>query len=190
MKAFLREDIITSLSPDGDTEIGQIPRDVGLERLRFNGQRVVDLATLDSMWVRPMAGGFELHAIEVPGSQLVRMRYRDRKRLQVIGGRISLKSSEQIAAELDKQRRALIVAQTKRKLEASVGPAELRLEYLAAIVTIIIEHVLNSTFASTELLSDILPLMKTAYPVDRLAARVKSAVSKSSEHLNDLWSKL
>ena len=51
MKANLKEDIIVMLTENGSTEIGPLPKNVGLERLRFNGQRVVDLFDLtDGIW--------------------------------------------------------------------------------------------------------------------------------------------
>jgi len=66
MKANLKEDIIIMLTENGKVEIGTLPKNVGLERLRFNGKSVVDLFDLNEIWVRYVNGTFELHAIEVP----------------------------------------------------------------------------------------------------------------------------
>jgi len=80
MKAFLKEDIILHITANGDTEIGDLVPKVGLERQRFDGTEMVDLINLDEMWVRHKGGdAFELHAVQVPNSQLVQMNYLDRK---------------------------------------------------------------------------------------------------------------
>lgn len=60
MRAHLREDIIKNFTEAGDTEVGIIPRDkkkVGLERLRFDGQKIVDLADLETIYVRSLGNG-------------------------------------------------------------------------------------------------------------------------------------
>ena len=100
MLAILNEDIIIRISEElGDTEIGSIPprmRGVGLERLRFDGAKLVDLMDLTSIWVRPVGDGFELHAIEVPGATEVAMGYPDRDLLiRGVGGEIRLKTAEE-----------------------------------------------------------------------------------------------
>jgi len=57
MRAMLDRDIIVHLTPHGDTEIGSIPKGAGLERMRFDGKQLVDLATLGEIWVEPIPGG-------------------------------------------------------------------------------------------------------------------------------------
>lgn len=79
----------------GETEVGPIPNNVGLERLRWNGTSVVDLANLSAMYVRYEAGMFTLHAVKVHNSQLVLMRYGDRKRLRIVDGVIGLYTTEE-----------------------------------------------------------------------------------------------
>lgn len=49
MKATLDRDIIVHLTPHGATEIGNLPTGAGLERLRFDGKKVVDLASLSTI---------------------------------------------------------------------------------------------------------------------------------------------
>jgi len=99
MKAIVDKDIIVHITERGDTEIGRLPRGVGLERLRWDGSKVVDLADLDEIWVEYKNGAFILHAIEVPRSQLVKMTYKDRKRLTVEDGKIRLLTAEEMAAK-------------------------------------------------------------------------------------------
>jgi len=99
MKAIVDKDIIVHITERGNTEIGHLPRGVGLERLRWDGSKVVDLADLDEIWVEYKNGAFILHAIEVPRSQLVKMTYKDRKRLTVEDGKIRLLTAEEMAAK-------------------------------------------------------------------------------------------
>ena len=99
MKAFVQDDIIINITEEGDTEIGSIPKGVGLERLRFDGEKVVDLADLSEFWVLPTLGGFELHCIEVVNSHLIQMTYSDRKFLTLNSGSIRLKTPEEIEAD-------------------------------------------------------------------------------------------
>jgi len=99
MRAVLENDIIVHITERGDTEIGQIPKGVGLERLRWDGKKVVDLADLDQIWVEERNGVFILHAIEVPGTQKVSMTYADRKKLTRDADLIRLKSTNEIEAD-------------------------------------------------------------------------------------------
>jgi hypothetical protein len=96
MRVSLHEDMIVGFS--GDTEIGNLPKGVGLERLRWDGSKVVDLAALEGMWVRHRNGTFSLHAVSVPGSQWVSMMYRERNRLYVNAGVIALKTEQEMTA--------------------------------------------------------------------------------------------
>lgn len=100
MRAVLDGDVIVKLTIKEDigTEVGPLPKGVGLERLRFDGKKVVDLAELSEMWVEQKGGAFVLHAIPVPNAQLVQMRYQDRKSLSNDAGEIRLKT------ELEKQK--------------------------------------------------------------------------------------
>ncbi len=85
----------------GDVLVDELPRNVGLERLRVVDGRVVDLARLDVLHVVPLPqGGFEFFASPRPGSQPVRMRWEDRSRLRVGGdGAIRVITREKEEAE-------------------------------------------------------------------------------------------
>ena len=103
MKAVVKQDIIVHITERGDTEIGKLPKGVGLERLRWDGTKVVDLADLDEIWVEHKNGAFILHAVEVPGSQLVKMHYRDRKRLTMDKGKIRLLTDEELQEKRERE---------------------------------------------------------------------------------------
>ena len=98
MKAALNGDIILQVNV-GDTEIGPIPKGVGLERLRWDGQRVVDLMSMNPIWVEHRGGVFILHAVKGLGWQSVAMNYTERKRLINDNGTFRVKTTQEIAAE-------------------------------------------------------------------------------------------
>jgi len=103
MKAILKDDIIIRITERGTTEIGTLPKGIGLERLRFNGTQIVDLADLSSIWIENQGGVFILHAIEVEESQQVEMTYNDRKRLMNANDGIRLRTLEEMDAQEAKE---------------------------------------------------------------------------------------
>lgn len=98
MIATIDGDMIVTVGR-GDTEIGDLPKGVGLERLRWDGSAIVDLATLSQIWVEPINGTFRLHCIPIGNSTLVDMRYADRKNLKINGSAPRVKTAEELAAE-------------------------------------------------------------------------------------------
>jgi len=77
MRAILKDDIIISLvmSSDEVTEIGSIPKNIGLGRLRFDGDKVININNLNQIWVDTYK---ILHCIDTGNCQLVDMTYSDR----------------------------------------------------------------------------------------------------------------
>ena len=119
MRAVVQEDIIVAITERGNVEIGDIPKGVGLERLRWDGTKVVDLATLTEMWVRPVSPTFfELHAVPVKGSQLVQMTYRDRHRLKLdrATGRVILLTQAEWEAEQQRRQQRVKDTEMMRKV--------------------------------------------------------------------------
>jgi len=87
MKAILDGDRIVKFCIDGGVEVGKPPKGVGLERLRWDGKKLVDLATLTNLWVTIGKGGVpQLHAVKQKGAVRVEATYKDRKKLRVENG--------------------------------------------------------------------------------------------------------
>lgn len=123
MNAILDRDIIASwaIAKEG-TEVGQPPTGVGLERLRFDGKSVVDLEKLSEMWVEPIGGGgFALHAVEVPGAQLVKMSYAERRNLVMESGVIRVLTEAEIKARDLGLREGMLKARTREAMAAELG---------------------------------------------------------------------
>lgn len=136
--AVLREDVILRITRQGPaTDIGALPKGVGFDRLRFDGKRLVDLADLETIYVRPSPGGYDLHVVAVPGSQPVTMRYAERKRLTMEGGTIRLMSE----AEAEERQQAREQKNQVERLSAQFGGARGHLAVLYEAVRILLAQV-------------------------------------------------
>ena len=83
MKAILREDLIIKVSLTEGIEIGNIPNTVSLDRLRWDGSKIVDLANVSVIYIRHLGDNFfELHAIPQPNTQWLPMNYKQRRDLR------------------------------------------------------------------------------------------------------------
>ncbi len=120
MRAIIKQDRIIKLG--SGIEIGNIPRDVGLDQLRWDGSKLINLADLTEIYVEP--GTHILHVIPIPGSQLVKMTWADRRHLIDDGEIIRVKTQE----EIDKPKKEAYKAK-RRTAYPSVG------DQLGAILT-------------------------------------------------------
>jgi len=107
MKIICKEDIIINIvspfSKEG-IEVGSIPGRIGLDRFRWTGEKLVDLADLTEFWVREIGPNvFELHAIKVPNSSLISMAYADRKRLYSGPSGIAVYTQEEYEAKQNEE---------------------------------------------------------------------------------------
>jgi hypothetical protein len=84
---------ITS-NPGLGIEVGDLPKGVGLERLRWDGEKIVDLNDLDEMWVNPTTK--ICYPSEKPGLRKVIMKWKEREHLKVEGDIVRLKTKEEI----------------------------------------------------------------------------------------------
>jgi len=183
MKAILDRDIIVSLTPKGNIEIGTIPPEkrgvIGLERLRFDGTKIVDLADLSEFWVEAVAPDFfVLHCIKVPGSQQVVMTYQDRIHLMIENGLIRLKTPLEITAETDKMEKTIIKNRLRQAFKKDIGGPEDALADAWKIITLLIIYIRTGEPTIATFLDSIMPDLEAAYPLatvkDRLTANAKT----------------
>jgi hypothetical protein len=117
VKVLLNEDILVKPWRKGK-QVGAIPKGVGWERLRYDHRidRVVDLMDLDEIYVRFKDGHFELHAVPVPRSQLVTMRYHDKHKLtfETVGVTKTIVCLSDAEYELIREERASSIADNKQ----------------------------------------------------------------------------
>lgn len=93
-----------------------------LKRIRFDGEKFVDLAGLYQMYVVHINNVFELHArSDIPNSQLVTMAYSDRKLLKVEGETIRIKTVQESKDELIKKLIHRVRSKAKVAMEKEMG---------------------------------------------------------------------
>lgn len=119
MRAIIHNyDMIAKVcGPDEGTDVGDKPPGVGLERLRFDGSQLVDIATLSEFYVVRRDGSWELHAVEVPGSQLVAMSHKQTWRLINDGGTYRLKTDNELLTEAQAAKIREVEAERVRRCE-------------------------------------------------------------------------
>jgi len=180
MRAILNNDIIILLTVgDNGTEIGALPKGIGLERLRFDGVKVVDLAALDEIWVKIGAGGaFELHCIDIGDCQLVPMAYNQRELLINISGLYGLKTAEELEAERIVQVNQRAKAKLVRKIKAELGGTdEFQVHSLAFIAALII-YARNQPPVLGAFFDDIIPHIQDMFPMAQWESILKNSAQK------------
>jgi len=102
-RAIIRDDKIVKLTSDRNLgeDIGKLPGGIGFERLRWDGEKIVDLFYLDKFYVDKTTR--HIYARPHDGCDLVEMSYSDRKKLTVDSETGNLRIKTQ--AELDKPKK-------------------------------------------------------------------------------------
>jgi len=180
MKAILYNDLIINLSATEGIEIGGLPKGIGLERLRFDGQIVVDLALLSNIWVLEKVPGFyELHVIPIPGSQLVAMAYADRTKLITEGGAIRVKTPAEIETERLVKQCLLLKNRLRKRLEKKTGDNADQLADAYKLIFALIVYARTQNPALGQFFDDLIVDIKDIYPL----ARVKDALIQAAKTL-------
>jgi len=177
MLAILDNDIIIKLSIADGTEIGSLPSGVGLERLRFDGQDIIDLATLTSIWVcEPVFGFYELHVVPLPNSQLVAMTYSDRNRLITEVGIIRVKTIFEIDEEVLNTNRKILKNRLVKRLERGVGEnVDQHMDILKLLFAIIV-YARTGNAALGDFFDTIIPEIIDTFPLSRVRGELIQSV--------------
>jgi len=176
MRAILNNDIIVNLVSDisRGVEIGALPKDVGIERLRFNGVKVVDLAGLSAFWVERKTDGFILHCVEVPNSTYLEFAYADRKFLILNGGTLRLKTTEEIEAEKLEIKVKILKNKLRLKLLDSIGDAQDQNMQTLAFVCALIVYARIQPPVLGDFLDQIIPDIMEIFPLNRWEQTLKT----------------
>jgi hypothetical protein len=191
MKAVVEGDIIRHITESGDTEIGAIPADkkgVGLERLRWTGTEIVDLTDLSQIWVRSLgADFFELHAVQLPGTQLVSMTYGQRKELIMNNGLIRVKTAEEVSAETRAAQIHLLKAQLWARQRASIGRMEDQLANAYKLIYLLMYYAKTGNPQISDFIDQILPDIKDTFPLDRVKNELETTVRDMNAFMKDYY---
>jgi len=183
MKATLNKDRISFISANSETEIPNIPaklKRIGLERLRFTGSEIVDLADLSEMWVEQKGQSFILHAVEFPGTQKVIMDYTDRRRLVNDAGTYRLLSLEELEEENAKMELARIKARNKLLIRDG--------DFEAVILTLIahvIVYVRTQDKTIEQLFDDLTPMILEGHPLAEKDGPLQGILSRLEEFMEN-----
>ena len=189
MRAILNNDIIVTLIM-GDTkgtEIGDLPKNVGLERLRFNGSEVVDLAELSAFWVETIAGGFMLHAVQVPNSNYIEMAFSDRQYLYINGGAPSVKTPEQIAIEEQAKQILVLKNALRLKLRDTVGDIQDQHMISLAFICAIIVYARQQPQVLADFFDDLIPHIIDIFPLSRWEDILKTGAKDIKTAMQDYY---
>ena len=174
MRAILNNDVIVSLvmnETDG-TEIGDLPKGVGMERLRFNGSEVVDLANLTAFWIEK--GNFALHCVWVSNSQYFEMSYVDRKRLILSDSGLRLKTLEEITIEEQAVKIQKLKNKLKIKLRNSIGDIQDQNMNTLAFVCALIVYARMQPQQLGDFFDEIIPDIIEIFPLNIWKETLKS----------------
>lgn len=172
MKAVVNNDKIVNISESkGTVEIGTPPAGVGLERLRWTGTELVDLAALSQIWVRHLSGDmFDLHASEMPGAQLVTMTYQDRKKLMVDNGQIRLMTAEEVEEEKKDIARWMLKNRLRRRLKNNNGDVNDQIADAFKLIFLLIVYSRTKPQVIADFFDAIIPTIKDVYDLDTVKA--------------------
>ena len=191
MQAVLDRDIILNVISAGGTEVGKPPAGVGLERLRFDGVALVDLMDLSSIWVEPVhGGGFILHAVEVPGAQLVEMRYTDRGNLVMeASGLVRVLALEEIEQRELALQSGMLKASTRKRMTDALGDFPEQLADLTKMVYLLALGVVGKDQAIIDQLQACLTDMAATYDAGLAGASLKKNVGSLRDFMQEYYTK-
>jgi hypothetical protein len=180
MRAILNSDMIIGISfSDDATEIGPLPKGIGLERLRFDGDKVIDLADLSDIWVKIGSGGaFGLHCIDIGDCQLVAMAYSQRDLLINVSGLYAIKTPAEIEAERILALNQLAKARLVRKVKEQLGGIEEFQVHSLAFIAALIIYSRNQPPALAAFFDDIIPHIQDMFPMAQWETILKNSAQK------------
>lgn len=168
MKAIIKQDKIVRITERGDTEIGSLPKGVDHGRLRWDGEKIIDLAKMTLIWVRH-ANIFELHCRDVGGCQLVSMTYSQRKNLtKDPDGTIRVKTPAELQADADAEYNQGLKVALRKRLEQQIGDDCDQLADLYKLVFAVMVYVQTNDTALGTMLSNISAIAKDVYTIEQI----------------------
>ncbi|MCK5139691.1 MAG: hypothetical protein KAQ85_07615 [Thermodesulfovibrionia bacterium] len=186
MRAILKEDLIIKLSLKDGVEIGNIPQGGSLDRLRWDGSQIVDLAVLTTIHVRYLGNFyFELHCLSLPNTQAVVMKYKQRKdlRFDEITRQIYLASEQDKEDEINAEE----IKALKHKLRMAFGgDNDLFLKHFALTAALIV-YASEQPAALKTFFDELTPHIKDAFPLNRWEVILKSFASDIKTYLENIY---
>jgi len=162
MRAILNNDIIVRWILSGGKEIGDPPAGrLGLDRLRYDGNKIIDIATRNNFFIETQNGAYILHVICPPGKKWsrVEMRYTDKKRLINDNGLIRVKTDNEIIAEQIRKNKIVNDKRAEKKLQKEIGSETEQKKIIDDLMYVIIDYIINKSSSSKQILEKYLENM-------------------------------
>ncbi len=190
MKAILNNDIIIKFDEVNGIEIGLLPKDVPHDRLRFDGNSVVDLYLQDQFHVEQINNTFVLHVISVPNSQLVVMNFRDRKYLTNDNGTYRVLTNQEIADNEKKRRRSESKNRLRQSIKNDVGDAGDNTSDAFKLLILLAFYVRTNNPQAEQLLDQFLVKAKDIYPIARIKDGLINLSQKMKVKMDDYYQEI
>ena len=190
MRAILNNDLILSYTVKGGVEIGTPPKDIGLERLRFDGSNIVDIASLSAFWVEKRSEGFVLHCVEVPGSTYLEFAYADRKLLVLNDGPLRLKTIEEVDAEKLEIKIKALKNKLRLRLVDLLGDAQDQNMNTLAFVCALIVYARTQPAALGAFFDEIIPDIIEIFPLSMWKEILKSSAKDLKTAMQEYYAGL
>ncbi len=136
-----------------------------LNRIRFDGTSLVDLATLSQMYVTYENNTFELHAREVPNSQLVTMTYESRRYLTNVDGVIRAKTSQELVDEIKGKLKHRARSKAKIALEKQMGLLVEQFVFTHRLMFVLIWALRTQNAQGLQFVDDYIAEMQTIFDI-------------------------
>lgn len=193
MKAILDNDIILRFDEANGIEIGALLKQVPHDRLRFDGDEVVDLYLQSEFYVEFRDGVFLLHVVDVIDSQLVQMNYRDRKFLTNDAGIYRVLTNQEIVDNEKNRRRSESKNRLRQSIKTDVGDAGDNTSDAFKLLILLAFYVRTQNAQAEQLLDQFLIKAKDIYPIDRikdglinLSQKMKTKMDNYYQELDDI----
>jgi len=184
MRAILKDDIIVQIDSDG-VEVGTKPRDYGIECLRFDGRKLINLNDLDEIWVEQVNGQFILHCKKVGNSQLVQMTYNQRKHLKNDNGTFRIKTQDELLEEEQILNDRRVKASIRTKLNRLVGDAFDRELDTDMLLHILMKVVIEGNSDAKKMLEDYLANAPLIVDIDKVKDKLIEKVKIKEDIYNE-----
>lgn len=154
MRVILKDDTM-QISAKG-VDVGVRPKNTGVECLRFDGNKLINLNKLNKIWVEYLNGGFILHCKKYRNSQLVEMKYNQRHLLINKDGIYRIKTDEEIVNEKERKKDNEKNASKRTQLRRNIGDKFQREEYLEDIIQLMLKVIVENDNEVRQFLSNYL----------------------------------
>ena len=194
MKAFIHNYDMVSPSSHGLTEVGPVPKGVGLDRIRWDGTKLVDLNNLSEFWVELNRNVFILHVVEKQEFQKVKMTYPERKNLINDNGTFRALTKEELEENISVEQKEINKNNLRKAINNELGDINDQIADLTKLVYGLIIFTCGSKAGPKfnilfNLFCDIAEESDEVYPFDKLKEAIMRLHNVLKKEMPSFYSK-